>query len=49
MKARKYSAVKLLEFFWVAGLLQTGKNLRLGLKRACEACLPQDAKQAAGC
>ena len=47
MKARKYSAVKLLEFFWVAGLLQTGKNLRLALKHACEACLPPDAKQAA--
>ena len=47
LRARKYGAIRLLEFFWVAGMLQNDKNLRETLKAACAASLPGEIKEAA--
>ena len=43
-KARKYGAGKLLEFFWVAGLLHQDKTLRKAIRHACAASLPEDVR-----
>ena len=47
-KCRKYSAIKLLNFFWIAGALQNDRDLRETLKQACLVSMPSHAaKQAA--
>ena len=44
-RARKYGAGRLVEFFWVAGLLQNDRELKAALRNACNVGLPQGAKE----
>lgn len=47
LKARKYPAIKLIDFFWVSGALLCDADLRETLKHACSTLLPPDlAKEA---
>lgn len=46
-KCRKYSAIKLLNFFWVSGALQNDKDLRETLKQACLVSMPHRSSQQA--
>ena len=41
-QARTYSALRLLNYFWVSGVLQSDKNLRSVLKLACTASLHEN-------
>ena len=47
-KARKFSAIRLLEYFWVSGALSNDRDLRETLKQACLVSMPtEEGKHAA--
>ena len=43
-KVRQFGAMKLLEFFWVAGVLQNDAHFRTALKHACAVSLVRTFK-----
>eukprot|EP00435_Cladocopium_sp_Y103_P070143 s111_g34.t1 len=42
-KSRKYSAIRLLDYFWVSGALMNDRDLRDTLKQACLVSMPTQA------